>query len=114
MENKNDSTRLCDFFSDNLAETDFQKAHCLSEIACAITAARVGLQMTQTEFAKYMNVTQGMVSKWENGDYNFTVEKLVDIFSKLNYDLDIHISPRSPKRNNVVDMFPNKETRDVL
>ncbi|MCH5279935.1 MAG: helix-turn-helix transcriptional regulator [Lachnospiraceae bacterium] len=28
--------------------------------------------MTQLEFAKHMGVSQGMVSKWESREYNFT------------------------------------------
>lgn len=114
MDNKNDLMKLCDYFSDNLSEADIKKAHYLSEIASAITSARVALRMTQTEFAKYMDVTQGMVSKWENGDYNFTVEKLVDIFSKLNLDLDIRVlsctSIQDSGHSKIVTLYPNKES----
>ena len=30
-----------------------------------------------------------MISKWENGDYNFTLEKLADIFTKLNVEISM-------------------------
>ena len=47
--------------------------------------------MTQKEFAKFMGVTQGMVSKWESGDYNFTIESICNILEKLDLDCNFEI-----------------------
>lgn len=49
--------------------------------------------MTQKEFADHMCVSQGMVSKWESGDYNFTIRTLADIAEKLDMDLTVKLVP---------------------
>lgn len=47
--------------------------------------------MTQQEFAEYMGVTQGMVSKWESREYNFTIKTLNDICQKVNRELSVEL-----------------------
>jgi transcriptional regulator with XRE-family HTH domain len=47
--------------------------------------------MTQAEFAKYMGVSQGMVSKWESREYNFTIKSLNEICQKLNMQMCLEI-----------------------
>lgn len=60
--------------------------------------------MTQEEFAQYLGVSQGMVSRWENRDYNFTVKSLNDICRKLNLSLTIDMLPiEAVKDYNVVN-----------
>lgn len=43
----------------------------LAKISARIERCRLEMKMTQKEFAEYMGVTQGMVSKWESREYNF-------------------------------------------
>ena len=50
--------------------------------------------MTQKEFAAFMGVTQGMVSKWESRDYNFTIRSLNEICEKLELDLCVELEDR--------------------
>ena len=47
--------------------------------------------MTQQEFAEYMGVSQGMVSKWESREYNFTIRSLNEICQKLALDFSVSI-----------------------
>lgn len=61
------------------------------KVAAAILNKRYELNMNQTQFAAYMKVSQGMISKWENGDYNFTIATLQEICEKLNLQLHIDI-----------------------
>ena len=49
--------------------------------------------MTQKEFAKFMGVTQGMISKWESAEYNFSVESIAQIAEKLGVTVDITFTP---------------------
>ena len=49
-----------------------------------IISERVKRNMSQKQFADFMGVSQGMVSKWERGDCNFTLQSLVHIAAKLN------------------------------
>lgn len=45
------------------------------------------------EFAEYMNVSQGMVSKWESREYNFTIRSLNEICEKLHLSLNLDMQP---------------------
>ena len=58
-------------------------------ISTTIINYRKSEKLTQGEFAKFMGVSQGMVSKWESGEYNFTINNIAKICDKLN------ISPTS-------------------
>ena len=52
-------------------------------IVSALITARVDRSMNQKEFAAFMGVSQAMVSKWESGECNFTVETVSKICEKL-------------------------------
>jgi len=70
--------------SDSISDKDFTLATYQGLIAAEITMKRIEKKMNQTEFAKYMGVTQGMVSKWEKGETNFTLGTLTNIATKLD------------------------------
>ena len=73
----------------------------LARISAKIELARLDLNMTQKEFAAYLGVSQGMVSKWESREYNFTIESLNEICDKLGLDCTVTIEK------------PNKRTRSL-
>ncbi len=83
-------------------------------IAFEICAKRHDMGMNQKEFAKYMNVSQVMVSKWESGDYNFTLDTLNEICYKLRIDFKPSISSNkiSNKRCKVTPIYPNNKRFD--
>ena len=81
---------LLNLFEPYLTPSDVLASKALAEIAATITASRIQLNMTQKEFAHFLGVSQGMVSRWESTDYNFSIKSLADICAKLN--LDLHIS----------------------
>lgn len=66
-----------------------QEAILKGKLAAIIFNKRMELNMTQTEFAKHLGVSQSLVSKWEDGEYNFTVEKISEVATKLGISLDI-------------------------
>ncbi len=68
---------------------DLISAKVLADISVAIFKERLKRDMTQKEFADLMGVSQGMVSKWESDNYNFTIETLASICDKLGFDLEI-------------------------
>jgi transcriptional regulator with XRE-family HTH domain len=80
----------------NFSDEDLQTADMLSMIATAISSKRIELHLNQSQLAKKLGVTQAMISKWENGDYNFTIRQIVKIFNKLGLDVDIAIHPKNP------------------
>lgn len=66
-----------------------------SNIAATIASKRVARGMNQKEFAAFMGVSQGMVSRWESGETNFNLKTIVEIASKLDISLQ---SPFCTKR----------------
>lgn len=69
----------------------------LEAIICGeIITQRIERGMTQKQFAEFMEVSQSMVSKWEQGECNFTLQSLVKIASKLGLSLQSPIVPRPP------------------
>ena len=51
--------------------------------------------MNQKQFASFMGVSQAMISKWESGEYNFTINTLNEICDKLG--LDFNPEPYDPR-----------------
>ena len=69
----------------------------LEAIICGeIITQRIERGMTQKQFAEFMEVSQSMVSKWEKGECNFTLQSLVKIASKLGLSLQSPIVPHTP------------------
>ncbi|MBQ4219280.1 MAG: helix-turn-helix transcriptional regulator [Butyrivibrio sp.] len=79
------------WITDGLTEAEVKTAIELAKISARIERCRLDLGMTQQEFAKYIGVTQSMVSKWEGREYNFTIRTLNEICEKVNLDLSISL-----------------------
>ena len=79
---------LLDLFSESLSPADVLTSKLMAQISGAITKERMKLSMNQTEFAKYVSATQSQVSRWEHGDYNFSIRKIAEIAVKLNLDVN--------------------------
>lgn len=77
------NAQATEWLSEGLEEKEIREIKELALIAAKIEGKRSSLGMTQKEFARMMGVSQGMVSRWESGTYNFTVTTLNDICDKL-------------------------------
>lgn len=71
------------FFTEFFTDEEWETRNTLALLGYEIECARIELGKSQEEFADLMGVTQGMVSRWENGEYNFTIKKLSEIAVKL-------------------------------
>lgn len=83
---KSDSAKLEDLlelFGETISAADINASRYLGEISSAIVKKRMELNMTQKEFAKHIKVSQGMISKWEGGDYNFPLSRLRNLQKNL-------------------------------
>ncbi|MDE6183984.1 MAG: helix-turn-helix transcriptional regulator [Lachnospiraceae bacterium] len=82
---------LLELFENDIAVSDINASKILGSISASIVRKRVELNMTQKEFAVYVGVSQGMVSKWEGGDYNFSIKSLAEIAEKLDMELKVNL-----------------------
>lgn len=98
MDNNAIFKELAELLTSGMSASDIKAALVTSDISAKITKARIERNLSQKQFAEFMGVSQAMISKWESGDYNFTIASLSKIFDKLNMDFDITIS--KPSENN--------------
>lgn len=96
---------LADLFSPAEIIASATKAH----IANQITEWRISHEMTQQDLADYFGVNQSTISKWENGDFNFTIEKLAEIACKL--DMTLNVSLDSAEAQNKISTSYNKVSK---
>ena len=87
------NAKKSNWITQGIPEAEVKSIVQLAKISAQIERCRLDMEMTQEEFAKYMGVSQGLVSRWENRDYNFTVKSLNDICQKLNLSLTIDMFP---------------------
>lgn len=62
-------------------------AESIAQIAATIQRQRKAQGYTQQALAKRLGVTQVMISRWENGEENFTVATLAKISAALGMEL---------------------------
>lgn len=84
-------SKLVDMLTQNLTEADISDALLSANIAAEISIARVKMGMTQKKFAKYLGVSQGMVSRIESGNSNYTFSTANKILNKIGKRLSTEI-----------------------
>lgn len=76
---------------EGLSDAEVKTTVELAKISARIERYRIEMEMTQKEFAEYMGVSQGMVSKWESREYNFTIKSLNEICQKIDLQLSVSL-----------------------
>ena len=82
MENAKESAWL----SDSLTQEERMTAKYIAQIATVIQRQRKAKGYTQQALAHKLGVSQAMVSRWENGEENFTVATLAKISAALEIE----------------------------
>lgn len=82
------AARTSDWLTKDLTDLRMKQVRDLAFISAAIELRRKSLGMNQKQFASFMGVSQAMVSKWESGEYNFTINTLNEICYKLGLEFD--------------------------
>lgn len=82
----------------------------LTIISGKIYLKRIDLGMDQKAFAKYMGVTQGLVSRWESGSYNFSIATLISICEKLGLSFEPRFFESAALKAPVVFDFNKSES----
>ena len=80
---------LFDLFEESLSPADVITSKLMAQVSTAITKERLKLSMNQSDFAEHIGTTQSLVSRWEHGDYNFSIRKIAEIAAVLNLDVNI-------------------------
>lgn len=83
---------LINNLSGEITGGDIVAAKQLAKVSATLAKVRIDRGMNQKEFARCIGVSQGMISRWESKEYNFTIEALSDICDKLGLELEIKIS----------------------
>lgn len=96
------NAKKTNWISDGICEAEIKTTVELAKISAKIERCRLDLGMTQKEFADYMGVTQGMVSKWESREYNFTIKSLNEICQKLGLSLSMNMEKTCPRNDYVI------------
>lgn len=99
-----------EWLADGMTDEQLEIERVRAIIGAEIYLIRTSKQMDQKEFAKFMGVSQGMVSRWESGTYNFSVATLAEICSKLGYTFEPQIVEKKPhaEENTPVVYYPGK------
>jgi len=74
------------WLNDHLSQEEINAAIYIGQIASAIQRHRRDKGYTQRELAKRLGVSQVMVSRWENGEENFTIATLAKIAVALEIE----------------------------
>lgn len=74
-----------EWLTKGLTEEQLEEERVLAIISAKICLIRQSLGMDQKTFAKKTGVSQGMVSRWESGEYNFTFSTITKICAALGY-----------------------------
>ncbi len=85
---KLNEAKSTNWITEGLLKNDVKSIMELAKISAKLEMKRIDLGMTQKEFAKYMGVSQSMVSKWESREYNFTISSLIEICEKIGLIFD--------------------------
>lgn len=94
--------------SEGLSDAEVKTTVELAKISARIERCRIEMGMTQKEFAEYMGVTQGMVSKWESREYNFTIKTLNEICQKVNLKLSVSLEKPCEKSDYTIIRWDSK------
>lgn len=101
------------WIAEGIPEAELKTIVELAKISAQIERCRLDLNMTQIEFARYMGVSQGMVSKWESRDYNFTIRSLNEICQKLNLTLSVNITKDCLKNEYTLPRWDEEKSKQA-
>ncbi|GHS98587.1 hypothetical protein AGMMS50276_20660 [Synergistales bacterium] len=83
------------WLADSLSLEDRRIAEFIASIATNIQRQRHALGYTQHDLANKLGVSQVMISRWENGEENFTVATLAKISVALEMELHNPLESRA-------------------
>ena len=104
---------LSDALHDKLKDTDIRAMTISNKISSIISNERIKRNMSQEEFANFMDVPIETVSKWETQDYDYSINTLVTIADKLNLILSVELSKDSHNKSVLTNIRPYDHIWDM-
>ena len=91
---KQQVTKSTNWLTAGLSQEEILAKKTLALIAAEIQLKRLEMNLDQKQFAKMLGVSQGMISRWESGTYNFTITTLISICEKLGLVFEPQITSK--------------------
>ena len=82
---------LVEIMAEQLTYADIMVAKINAEISTTIVKKMLEWEMTQEQFAKYLDMTTDKINQIESGNYNYNIEELSEIFEKLGIEWNIEL-----------------------
>lgn len=105
---------MLESLSKNVDTATLNSARILSTISYRLYEYRMDHHIDQRQMAKILGVSQPMVSKYESGDYNFTIRTLSDISQKIGFTLDVVFKKDNIAEKTNRDENPEKMMRESV
>lgn len=108
---------LVNALTKDMTATEIAKTALHIQIRQMIHDARLKKGLTQKELADKMGIKQSLVSRWESGDCNYTIDTLIDIADALGLsvqcplnveEVSIPVEPVSAKTKSVHTVVSGK------
>lgn len=93
-------------FPDILSDSERMLAELHAELAILVFERRKKLNLTQSAFAGKYGLSQSMISKIENGEDGISLRAMLEVLSKLGFELKI-TEPMSTASEKVI-AFPSE------
>jgi len=95
IKEKMDMAKESAWLSDYLSQEEIITAKYIGQIALIIQRQRKANGYTQQDLASKLGVSQVMVSRWENGEENFTIATLAKISAALGIEWNNPLEKRA-------------------
>ena len=105
---KEEITQFLEALTAQISDEELLTTTLQASIASSILSARISAGMSQKDLADKLSVKQSQVSKWENGNVNYTLSTLVKLALALNMEI------RSPFPRPVSQAYTAPEPRNNL
>ncbi len=109
---KSRNVETTNWLTNGISQEQLKTEKALSVISAKIYTKRTRMGLDQKAFAKFLGVTQGMISRWESGTYNFSISTLISICEKLELVFEPYIADRDVIIENI-SFVPAKKAESV-
>ena len=109
---KSQNIEISNWLTKGVSDEQLKTEKALAVISAKIYTRRMKLGLDQRAFAKLMGVTQGMISKWESGTYNFSIASLIRICEKIDLTFDPYICDEEAVQPNITFVNHGKSNYD--